>query len=120
MPKQTFLTPHTYVPKSGQSIKEKSLTVPDQSLTVKDILKKTLGGNLPAISRNVGFGGKSIIHTIPIDITEMETSARNIKRRLDAEQAAEEEAIQAKNRAQAEKEANEMAEFRKWKEQNPS
>lgn len=115
-----FRTKYDYKPQKGQVFTEPSLTVLDQSFTVSDIIKKAMGGNLPAISRNVTYGGTSIIHSIPIDITELETSARNIKRRLDAKQQAEEEEIQRKNRIQAEIEANQKREFDIWKASQPT
>lgn len=92
---------------TGQRFKKPSLTVPDMSLTINDILKKSLGGNLPALSQNYAYGGNALLHSIPLDITELETSARNTKRRLDARKQEEEEKIHNENlvKAALEKEA---------------
>lgn len=110
-----FETAYNYKPQKGQKSDKGSLTVPDMSLTITQILKKALGGNLPAISRSVAYGGHAVVHSIPIDITEVETSARNVKRRLDAKKAEEEAKIQEQNRLQAEFETKQKQEFEEWK-----
>lgn len=118
--KKVWGTMFNYKAQKGQTSTKPHLTVPDMSLTVTDILKKALGGNLPALSRNVAYGGNTYVHSIPIDITEVETSARNLKRRIDAQKEAEEAEIQAKNKQKAELERIQREEFETWKKQQPS
>nr|QJB19786.1 MAG: hypothetical protein [Microvirus sp.] len=84
MEKQKFNTNYNVDNSNVATIPQgKSMTVPDMSYTIKEIIERSVNGNAPAVSRNVKYGGENITIPNPIDLVDVQEYADNIKLKVD-------------------------------------
>lgn len=62
----------------------KSMTEPDRTYTIQQIIDRTKAGNMPNVMRNVEYGEEGLIQKKSIDpLTQMEESTRRLQQRVD-------------------------------------
>lgn len=62
----------------------KSMTEPDRTYTIQQIIERTKAGNMPNVMRNVEYGEEGLIQKKSVDpLTQLEESTRRLQQRFD-------------------------------------
>lgn len=80
MKKQRFILYNNEVDEVKPRKWSQSLTVPDKTYTVREIIERSKAGNMPDVLRNQTYGEEIEIHTTIVDpLTQAENSAYRLQ-----------------------------------------
>lgn len=101
---KTVIHSLNYVPEKGESNTRPSLTVPDMTLSIKDILlNHTRGRALPILAQEPVYNGDVLIpNPKKMDMTDVDEMRRSIREQNDEIKKTANEEIKAKRRKEPE------------------